>query len=164
MKAGFLQEAHGRITLKVLPGSHHCGRDDNALTCRWFVSATFTDAALDPAGFLFDNLAFAAYWQSLAQECEQAPLAVSCELLAKRAADDLLGSLGDRRAAVVSFRVEVKPFASVGVAYRESGATVDSLAGPGLDIDLERWEDDGGAIPLTHEPVAHWDADGRFYS
>lgn len=86
----FKQEAHGSFSVHVL-GENHCGPDHNSPKSFPFsVCIEYPVEALDARGFLLDNLHFRSYFDGIGQTD------LSCELLARKCADDLFRATGGR--------------------------------------------------------------------
>lgn len=76
----FKQEASGTFSAEV-GGCYHCGPNhDSPKTFDYRVYVEYGGKALDAFGFLNDNLAFDAYFESLNRVTD------SCELIAQKAA------------------------------------------------------------------------------
>lgn len=110
----FEQHAAGHITLKVVPGSPHCGVDDNAVKLSYQIDLAYDKDALDEHGFLLDNTAFRGYFTALST----VPIDISCERLAEKIAEDVLAMMGARATHVRSVRVTLSPFKGVSVTAK----------------------------------------------
>jgi hypothetical protein len=109
----YKQQASGTITLKVVPGTNHCGVDDNSVTVNYNIEIGFDNDALDDQGFLLDNTAFRGYWTAMST----VPIDISCERLAAKVCRDILGMLGARAANVRYLTVTLSPFDGVSVSH-----------------------------------------------
>lgn len=110
----FEQHASGHVVLKVVPGTPHCGVDDNTLKLRYQIDLKFDKDALDEHGFLLDNTAFRGYFTALST----VPIDYSCERLADKVAEDILAMMGERAEHVHSIRVTLSPFNGVSVTAK----------------------------------------------
>ena len=112
----FLQHAHGEFSATLVPGTAHCGLSYGAGigNFKYTVEIEYiSDEALDHNGFLLDNLTFQDYFQHLE------PINVSCEILARRCANDFKKMVGTRTAYVCAVRVAIYPFGDVFVQYEK---------------------------------------------
>lgn len=107
----FTQKANGIFCVPVVPGTPHCGINDESLcSCAYRVSLEYDDTALDQNGFLLDNTAFRDYFASLASK----PITISCENLARQICNDLC-ALCNHRAYRTT--VALSPFDGVEVSF-----------------------------------------------
>ena len=114
----YRQHASGSFSAELVPGSAHCGLSFGSGTghFKYTVDLEYSgDLALDAQGFLLDNLVFQTYFQGIA------PIAVSCEVLARRCANDFKKMLGERVAHACVVAVAIYPFDDVFVEWREKG-------------------------------------------
>lgn len=110
----FTQKANGQFCVPVVPGTPHCGINDESLcSCAYRIALEYDDSALDENGFLLDNTAFREYFAKLASN----PVTVSCENLARKICADLC-VLCNHRANVVT--VALSPFDGVEIMFTHS--------------------------------------------
>jgi len=111
------QHSSDDFTINVVPGTKHCGINDERCKLRYMVDIDYTSDALDSNGFLLDNLDFRTYFASLG------PVTISCELLARSVARHYLDELHTRIGSVTRVAVRIYPF---GDTYVESIITNDA--------------------------------------
>jgi hypothetical protein len=86
----YLQRATGEFSIHVT-GPFHCGPNhESPKTFSYDVELAYPASALDSQGFLLDNTAFHDYFSSIGAT------ELSCELLARQAAYDLLARCSHR--------------------------------------------------------------------
>lgn len=115
----YAQHASGEFSVDVMPGTKHCGINDNRGQFRYQVDIDYTGSALDETGFLLDNTDFQRYFQALE------PLSISCELFARRCAQHFADCLQSRIDSVRRVAVRIYPFGDV---YVESIITNEVTA------------------------------------
>lgn len=102
----FKQFAEGTFSVEV-KGDFHCGPDhDSPKVFNWEVEICWSDAALDPRGFLLDNMAFRNYFRTLGVTED------SCELMVLKAAKHYWAEVRDR-AQTVSVSINVPGLAKI---------------------------------------------------
>jgi hypothetical protein len=106
----FKQRAHGTTEFQVVPGTPHCGINDQTVTVDWKLELVFESDALDSNGFLVDNTAFKGYFTGMSTN----PIRISCENLAKKIAHDVAEMAGDK---LVSVSVVLSPFQGVEIEF-----------------------------------------------
>lgn len=80
----FTQEAKGKATLQIVPGSAHCSITEPTIKIRYKISAELAYGILDKDKFTANSLLFEKYIRQL----EETPISISCEMLAKKIAID----------------------------------------------------------------------------
>lgn len=113
----FYQRAFGSVVLHVVPGTPHCGVDQQQLTLGYKIEIKYSDelATLDHDGFLLDNTAFKGYFTALSTT----PVSISCENLAKKIALDLMSMTSGRNVEYIE--VSLSPFSGIEVEYKLTG-------------------------------------------
>lgn len=112
---GFVQRAAGHLSLQVVPGSNHCAITEPTIEIDYNIAVGFDVSALDRQGFLFDSLAFKAYFEDLASK----PIDFSCEYLTYKICQDFKAMLDQRLPYCRWIEVFVSPFKGVRVEYKE---------------------------------------------
>lgn len=108
------QHASGKFSCDVVPGTPHCGKDENRGHFRYCVDVVYSShEALDDRGFLLDNLDFKHYFDGVTR------VSVSCEQLAMDACRYFTRKLEGRLKHVVSIDVKIYPFGDVYVESEE---------------------------------------------
>lgn len=106
----FKQRAFGTTEFQVIPGTPHCGVNDQTVTVNWKIELTWKSDALDENGFLLDNTAFKGYFTAMST----VPVNISCENLAKKIAHDIRDMAGER---LISVSVTLSPFPGVEIEF-----------------------------------------------
>ena len=90
MNSFFEQRDSGFFMVEV-EGANHCGPNHRSpKRFRYDIQIVYKHDSLDDNGFLLDNLTFKQYFRSIGRT------ALSCELLARKTAEDFTGQLQGR--------------------------------------------------------------------
>lgn len=92
----FHQRATGNFCVPVVTGTPHCGVDDSLCRMDYRLTIAWRGRPLDENGFLLDNTWFRDFFNALADS----PCTISCELLARRLATEILSAANGRAHSV----------------------------------------------------------------
>ena len=106
----FKQRAFGTTVFQVIPGTPHCGINDQSVSVDWRIELCWTADALDADGFLLDNTAFKGYFTAMSTVA----IDFSCENLARKIAADIRAMAGSK---LITISVILSPFHGVEIEY-----------------------------------------------